>query len=77
MTELAIMQHAKGCLDKLEKGIDPLAGRKVSEEPKNTAGEGSASGSVSWAAVRTACAGPWILPSFNRALKVRVTYSPE
>ena len=32
MTELEIMQHAKGYLDKLAKGIDPLTGREVPED---------------------------------------------
>ena len=31
MTELELMQHAKGYLDKLAKGIDPLTGREVPE----------------------------------------------
>ena len=31
MTELEIMQHAKGYLDKLAKGIDPLTDREVPE----------------------------------------------
>ena len=32
MTELEIMQHAKGYLDKLAKGIDPLTDREVPED---------------------------------------------
>lgn len=31
MTELEIMQHAKSCLDKLAKGINPLTDQEVSE----------------------------------------------
>lgn len=32
MTELEIMQHAKGYLDKLAKGIDPLTDQEVPED---------------------------------------------
>ena len=32
MTELEIMQHAKGYLDKLANGIDPLTDREVPED---------------------------------------------
>ena len=31
MTDLEIMQHAKGYLDKLAQGIDPLTGQEVPE----------------------------------------------
>lgn len=32
MTELEIMKHAKGYLDKLAQGIDPISGRRVPED---------------------------------------------
>ena len=32
MTELEIMQHAKGYLDKLARGIDPITDREAPED---------------------------------------------
>ena len=34
MTELDILNHAKGYLDKLSAGIDPLTGESQTAEPK-------------------------------------------